>query len=523
MATAAASSETAAARLRAEVSTMLHPYGMSLFDSMTKYRTDKVSNINKTTPDTTDQLKYIPMAKDKSKTFRAYYQAAVLGTNKFKRSIIDENVRAFNSAHLVPVTYSIENNPTLYSGHAFVTGLDKAPLTTENMHLVPRGDLSRVHHSDMDLTQFYKIDDLNGIPMVKGEHGANLLMCDMRYVVDHAIAQAQKKINKETAVVTGAAPRQRKTQLNARITTALKKSHARQDLALEFIRDNNVARGSLPLLVLSDDEVAMTNVRRLLAHQYVPLSRSDHERYSLPTDYVVEYEAIAKLAENLLTCETGPRTPMVDTLPLIQAMFLTQTIGAEQAFWNHMRNKSIDLIPTDAVEASVQVADTDPASRHDATMIGDAILHAHIIYNELGRAKSSLLATMQPLAVAVRLATNVGSCKQVAFEQRKSVTCALSGGMNEAHENMWCVQCPLNPLATGGNEPGFVIFFVRATLLTSLRDMLDGVTCEEEPVPPPAPADDPMEIDGWEAPVPVPEVRVRACPTHFVSLAHRSP
>ncbi len=213
---------------------------------------------------------------------------------------------------------------------------------------------------------------------------------------------------------------------------------------------------------------------------------------------------------------------MVDTLPLIQAMFLTQAIGAEQAFWIHMHRTSTALMAIDTVDASVQTSDTDPQSRHDALMLDDALWNAHVIFTELGRTKSSLLASMRPLQVAARLATNMGSCKQVVFDEADVVTCALSGRTNEAHEKMWCIQCPLNPLATGGAEPGFIVCFVRVTLLTSLRAMLDGATRAEEEedivAPPPPAADDPMEVDGWEAPPPpVPEVcvRARACDTHL--------
>jgi hypothetical protein len=500
--------------LRHTLSTMLSPCNMKLFDTMQKTK-EKELEQKRDKCNVLGHVKPIPSSTDK-RTLRAHFYTKHAPNKKISHALIKKNFAAFAANHVIPLhlldgVFVIGVYGMAVGGGAGGDG-DDGVITSSMVHLVARDDLNLIHDPTLDMKQLYKINDASEIPTYEPVPGVTLPRCDMRFVVMHAKKEAKKKIKKETEAATAVpdgsgltpaptlnssnhTPAQRQRKTASELAAIMNQCHAMQTtshtfcMADEFTDDPN----RLPVLILSSDMASVTEVQRLLGHQYVPLTRSEHDRNAFfPPDHVIDHEMIARLLQQLIDTETTPLSNSMDTLPLLQAMYLCAGRGIDQAFWNYLSRK---ILTSDTVDEFARVADTDTQASHEALQIRASMENGRKIFEQLKKMKSSLLATMAPLIATIRLITNIGSAKEIKYErgvghQKQPVCIATKRGIVPGQPHYF-FQCHLNSIVSGGVAgQGTLMFFMSSAILTSVTKMKDAVTFKkthyvipDEPMP----------------------------------------
>src|SRR6185503_6286434 len=428
-----------------------------------------------------------PIPTAEKSPFRSNFYVRFAPNKKISHAIIKKNFQALAANHAIAVR--LQNGVFTVGAYGMVVSDDATnPMTPKMVQLIPRDDLILVHDPSLDLRQFYKINGIDEIPTYHPVDGVTLPVCDMRHIINLAKKDAKKKIKKDAEGAAGGATngssnlsssnpapaQQRQRKSASELLAITKQCHAIQTTAHTFCMSDEFSADSnrLPVLILGSDTASVAEVHRLLGHQYQPLTRSDHDREAFfPAGHVLDHEMIAKLLAQLLESDETSLPENMDSLPLLQAMYLCSGHGIDQAFWNYLNAPPTKMLTSDSVDEFVRVTDTTTSCNYEMLQIRASIENGRKIFEQLKKMKSSLLATMAPLVATTRLITSIGSIKEVKYERgvghQKQPVCIGSKRGIVPGEPTYFVQCRLNPIVSGGGTgsgQGTMMFFMSSSI-----------------------------------------------------------
>jgi hypothetical protein len=408
--------------------------------------------------------------------------------------------RAFAARYLIPIELHVDTMQ--YPDYAYAVGPPGTPITKENMLPVPRSEFALVIDNTLHLDKYYRAMSVSDIPLYEPVPGGRSLhVCSARHVIEAAKKQVERALNDEETANGGLSKQKREIQDHLREQNRLKRCY---EMALDLVM-KRTSPETLPVLMRASSKRMQDALRGLLDAQYVPADFTTYTKGSFaPPSYVIEHNHILSMAIRLASDEPLPE--ILESYPLIQALFLLFRHGVDQGFPIFLRTEGTDSEGGTMVEARIERFRTTPTAKETTQRINDNTDHGKKMWDLLHKRGSALVATSRPFVAAMQIIEKLGSITavQCAHGPRMPV-CALTGRTIQPGQWAWFIQCSIN-----GPDNDMLQFFVLQTLPVSMNEALKHtedpevpILMEESDAPEPSPDHDYMDdVDMPDAVVP---------------------